>query len=218
MIHDWPTDTAEVLLASMLVNTIGRQNGFKELEGDLDVEHLNNAIKSCAHGPNATPKLLEKITPEIGEIRQLVQQLFDDLDVEDIYQRHSYVKQDKDIWLLVAHMQKNQIFRWGQDRVSGHEVPDLLHRGLFQLAGRQGGHMKHLMRHKLRLRTRHVVNDADAHAAVSDTEVALAREADEELGHAVDTHRTTTSASNHISAETDVFDIPESELVELNIL
>ncbi|KAI0085007.1 hypothetical protein BDY19DRAFT_987286 [Irpex rosettiformis] len=113
-VHDWPSNTAEVLFTSMLVNTT---------KGNLDVEHLNNAIKACAHDSNASPKLLEKITPAIDEVRQLIY-------VEDIYQWHSHVKQDKDTLLLVEHMQKNQIFRWSHDRSSVHTFSDLLHHSL----------------------------------------------------------------------------------------
>lgn len=209
LIHDWPADTAEVYLAAMLVNTTGRKEAFKE--GDLDVEHLNNVIKARAHGPNATPKLLEKITPAIGEIRQLVQQLFDDLDVEDIYQRHAHVKQDKDVQLLIAHMQKNNVFRWAQDRTSQHVVPDLFRGGLVQLAGPNGGHIKHLMRHKLRLRTRHVQDMNTEQDAMTGAEVSLAEEAEAELSNAADTH-----VQDHSSAEQDVFDIPDAELLALD--
>ncbi len=182
LIHDWPSDSAEVLLASMLVNTTGKPDGFKE--GDLDVEHLNNAIKARAHGVNATPKLLEKITPAIGEVQYLVRQLFDDLEVEDIYQRHSHVKQDEDVKRLVTYMQEKQIFRWDNDIASSFRVPDLLREGLVRLAGPNGGHMKHLIRHKLRLRNRHITPDINTRLSVA--ELSLARQAEEELRGATD--------------------------------
>lgn len=208
-IHDWPSDTAEVLLATMLVNTTGRPDNFKE--GDLDVEHLNNAIKARAHGPNATPKLLEKITPAIGELRQLVRQLFDDLNVEDIYERHSHVKQDEDVAKLVAHMQKAQVFKWGKDRQSAHIVPDLLRGGLHQLAGTNGGHMKHLMRHKLRLRTRHQQDNTTETNLMSEDEVALAQQAEDDLTNAADTRL----QRDHVADEPDLFDIPDEEVLQI---
>ncbi|KAI0737485.1 hypothetical protein BC629DRAFT_1446172 [Irpex lacteus] len=207
IIHDWPTDTADVLLSTMIVNTTGRPNNFKE--GDLDVEHLNNAIKSRAHGPNATPKLLEKITPAIGELRGLVRQLFDDLDVEDMYQRHAHVKQDEDVLKLVGYMQKNNIFRWTKDKASSHVVPDLFRGGLMKLSGQAGGHMKHLMRHKLRLRTRH--GQPYGPAQMSEEETALAQQADQELGSAADTRLDI----EHTAVEPDLFDIPDEELLAL---
>ncbi len=209
IVHDWPSDTAEVLLAALLVNTTGRKDNF--VEGDLDVEHLNNAIKARAHGPNATPKLLEKITPAIGELRQLVQQLFDDLNVEGIYQRHAHVKQDEDVVKLVTYMRSKHVFLWNRDEASSHKVPDLLRDGLLKLSGRNGGHMKHLMRHKLRLRSRHELNLAVGE--LSDAEALLAEEAEAELDLAVDTH----VQANHSSVEVDVFDIPDDELLSLDV-
>ncbi len=194
LIHDWPSDSAEVLLASMLVNTTGKPDGFKE--GDLDVEHLNNAIKARAHGANATPKLLEKVTPAIGEVQYLVRQLFDDLEVEEIYQRHSHVKQTEDVKRLVAYMQEKQIFRWENDTALSFRVPDLLREGLERLAGPNGGHMKHLIRHKLRLRTRHV--SSDINTRISATENLLAQQAEEELQNATDKG---TNSSEYVVAE-----------------
>ena len=64
--HDWPQDTANVLLSGMLVNNMGEEGGF--LEGDLDVEHLNERIKDCVNEPNVTPETLAKVTPALGHV------------------------------------------------------------------------------------------------------------------------------------------------------
>lgn len=205
--HDWPQDTAQVLLAGMLVNTTGRPDGFKE--GDLDVEHLNNAIKSRAHGVNASPQMLENVTPAIGEVQYLVRQMFDDLDVEDIYQQHSHVKQDEDVRRLTAYMLKHKIFRWDQDRESTHDVPQLLTTGLYRLSGVNGGHMKHLMRHKLRLRTR---LEGQQIVPVSESDARLAEEADEELRGAFDG----AVMGNHTTYTTIVPDPADDELASFD--
>ena len=154
---DWPEDTAQILLPAMLVNTTGNEDGFKEC--DLDVEHLNNNIKARAHGTNASPDLLKNVTPAIGELKGLTDQLFHDLGVEAVYQRHHHVQQTKDVEVLLAHFNRHHVFR--KDVSTDHAPVDLLRAGLQRVAGRNGGHAKHLTRHKLRLRTRHGDTAAD---------------------------------------------------------
>ena len=43
MVHDWPSDSAKILFARMLVNNSGRHDGF--VETDLNCEHLNKQIQ-----------------------------------------------------------------------------------------------------------------------------------------------------------------------------
>lgn len=151
--HDWPKDSAKVLLAGMLVNTTGQADGF--LEADLDVEHLNGDIKAHAHGCNATPKLLEKTAPAIGNAHALVANIFRELGVDDLNQHHAKVKQHKDIQLLTEHFCSTHTFDFPNDKPSTNAVVDLYRTGLHRLGGPNGGHAKHLRRHKLRLRARH---------------------------------------------------------------
>ncbi|KZT65123.1 hypothetical protein DAEQUDRAFT_807422 [Daedalea quercina L-15889] len=153
VIHDWPKDTAKVLLAGMLVNTTGEQDGF--LEADLDVEHLNLRIKSRAHGTNATPDMLRKVTPSLGHIRDLTDLVYKETGVRDINEHHAKVQQHTDIQLLVHHLISSHALSFALDKFSEHAVTDLLHAGLHQLSGPHGGHAKHLLRHRLRLRSRH---------------------------------------------------------------
>ncbi|KAH7903018.1 hypothetical protein BJ138DRAFT_1021237, partial [Hygrophoropsis aurantiaca] len=108
--HDWPSDTAKVLLSGMLVNTTGKRDGF--VETDLDVEHLNGRIKARAHGTNATPASLEKATPAMGHIRHLAENMFRDMGVEEQNQHHSKVQQHKDVQILVAHFSRSKIFNF----------------------------------------------------------------------------------------------------------
>ena len=164
--HDWPEDTASVLLAGMLVNTTGCADGF--LEGDLDNEHLNKMIKSRVHGPGTSPKLLEKQTPAICHIQQLTDQLFSELQVDRVYQRHSHVRQMTDVEMLTSHLNRAKIFRFDRDVHSDHTVVDLLSSGFRRLAGSDGGHMKHLQRHKLRFRDRGAVSSAAEVNSASD--------------------------------------------------
>lgn len=152
LVHDWPKDSAQMLLAGMLINTSGRADGFKE--GDLGVEHLNDNIKARAHGVNASPHLLEKITPAIGQVQELTINFFEELGVESVYQHHTHVRQTEDIKILTKHFIRTKIFHFTDDKASEHPVIDLYRTGLHRLAGLTGGHAKHLTRHKLRLRTR----------------------------------------------------------------
>lgn len=151
--HDWPHDSAQVLLGGMIVCPSGRPDGH--VEADLDVEHLNGDIKSHAHGSNATPKLLEKITPAIGEAHVLTTNVFRELGVDDLNQHHAKVKQHKDIQLLVQHLRLAHTFDFAKDKVSHQTVVDLYRNGLHRLGGPDGGHAKHLARHQSRMRARH---------------------------------------------------------------
>ncbi|KAJ2930942.1 hypothetical protein H1R20_g6161, partial [Candolleomyces eurysporus] len=65
--HDWPKPMASVNANAMLVNPRGRQGDWKPT--DIRVEHLNDRVKEHAHGSNASPSLLEKITPAMGHIQ-----------------------------------------------------------------------------------------------------------------------------------------------------
>ncbi|KAJ3567632.1 hypothetical protein NP233_g6233 [Leucocoprinus birnbaumii] len=168
VIHDWPTSYASVAVGGMFVTTSGRAGGFKPT--DLHVEHLNDRIKERAHGSNATPRILEKVTPAMGHIQKLTDQLFYDLGVEQQNQKHSHVEQHKDVEILVQYLVNNNIFNFSQDTPTPHVPIDLFREGLHKLAGRDGGHQKHLDRHSLRLRTRHHDSYADSVLQVNTTE------------------------------------------------
>lgn len=179
--HDWPKDFAQIQLAGMLVNTSGEEDGF--LEADLDVEHLNGDIKERAHGPNATPKLLEKITPAIGPCKELTARTFKAMGVQRINEHHAAVKQHKDIQILTGFMESRKVFRFDEDTLSEHAVVDLFRHGLRRLSGPQGGHAKHLERHALRFRTRH---GKDAFNGLTVGEKEREKELYQELEHGID--------------------------------
>ncbi|KAJ7624216.1 hypothetical protein DFH06DRAFT_1087495 [Mycena polygramma] len=151
--HDWPEDISPILRGSMLINNQGKPAKHKEV--DIRVEQFNKIIKSHAHGANAQPGLLEKITPAIGHVQDLTTQMFEDLGVHDEDQHHAHVRQHKDVLLLLEHFCTAKIFDFAQDKLSNHTVIDLYRTGLHRLAGPEGGHSKHLRRHALRSRTRH---------------------------------------------------------------
>ncbi|KAJ6631799.1 hypothetical protein B0H10DRAFT_1770811, partial [Mycena sp. CBHHK59/15] len=151
--HDWPADISPILCGVMPMNNQGKPAKFKET--DIRVEQFNGTIKSHAHGANARPGLLEKITPAIAHIQELTEQIFDDLGVEDEDQHHAKVRQHKDVDLLLDHLCNSKIFDFSQDIVSNHSVVDLYRTGLHRLARPDGGHAKHLHCHLLRSRTRH---------------------------------------------------------------
>ncbi|KAF9542265.1 hypothetical protein CPC08DRAFT_738717 [Agrocybe pediades] len=152
-LHDWPKDYAAAAFNGMLVNPSGQPDGFKPT--DIRVEHLNDRIKERAHGSNATPEILEKITPAMGHVQDLTNKIFNELGVEYLNQRHAKVLQHKDIQILVKYFSKNSVFDFQADRLSSHIILDLYRSGSTRLAGQQGGHVKHLKRHVLRLRARH---------------------------------------------------------------
>lgn len=158
-IHDWPKEFAQVAFNGMLVNPTGEEGGWKP--ADLRVEHLNDRIKERAHGPNATPNLLEKITPAMGHVSLLTDQLFEDLGIEHQNQKHKEVSQHRDIEILVKHFIQEKIFVFAADKSSQHTVTDLYQAGCLRLAGQNGGgHINHLKRHILRYRQRHSNLDA----------------------------------------------------------
>ncbi|KAK7055762.1 hypothetical protein R3P38DRAFT_2498651 [Favolaschia claudopus] len=159
IIHDWPTQTAEILEAGMIFNTQGGTDTF--LEGDLGVEHFNDVIKEHVKGSNATPGLLEKIVPALGHIQHLTVQMYKDVGVEDVNQHHAKVRQHKDVELLIRYFTSSNLFDFTRDKISEQTVVDLYRHGLRRLAGNTGGHAKHLARHKLRFRTRHMEADAN---------------------------------------------------------
>ncbi|KAJ7213112.1 hypothetical protein GGX14DRAFT_534293 [Mycena pura] len=150
--HDWPPDISPILRGGMLINNKdGKAGNFKET--DIRVEQLNKSIKSHARGANASPGLLEKITPAIGHVQELTEKMFDDLGVNDEDQHHAHVRQHKDVILLLEHLSESNIFDFSRDKSSDHTVIDLYRTGLYRLAGPDGGHAKHLRRHLLRSRT-----------------------------------------------------------------
>jgi hypothetical protein len=153
VVHDWPKDYAGVAFNGMLVNPTGKPGRFKET--NIRVEHLNDKVKARGHGPNATPELLEKVTPALGHVHILTEQLYEELGVEQQNQVHSEVAQHKDVEILVKHLTKHKVFDFQADKLSKHAVADLYCSGCTRLAGKDGGHAKHLARHKLCLRTRH---------------------------------------------------------------
>ncbi|KAK7052375.1 hypothetical protein R3P38DRAFT_3595082 [Favolaschia claudopus] len=153
LVHDWPPETAQILRAGMFMNNQGKRRTFKET--DIRVEQFNKSIKSHAHGSNARPGLLEKITPAIGHIQELTEKMFDELGVFDADQRHTDVKQHEDVILLLEHFCKADVLDFSKDKASSHLVVDLFQTGLHRLSGPKGGHAKHLRRHDLRSRQRH---------------------------------------------------------------
>ena len=88
------------------MNTTGEEAGCTE--GDIRVEQLNDAIKEQAHGVNATPEYLEKITPAIGVIQHLTKHIYEDLGVEELNQHHAKVRQHKDIHILLGPSRRRQ--------------------------------------------------------------------------------------------------------------
>lgn len=157
IVHDWPKDFARVAFNGMLVNPTGKPDGWKPT--DIRVEHLNDRIKERAHGPNATPELLEKITPAMGHISLLTDQLFDDLNIELQSQKHAQVLQLKDIEITTRHFTQAKLFNFHFDKLSPHAWVDLYQTGCVRVAGPSGGHANHLKRHKLRYLSRHADNN-----------------------------------------------------------
>jgi hypothetical protein len=145
--HDWPADISPILRGGMLINNAGRATSFKET--DIRVEQFNKSIKSHAHGVNAWPALLEKITPALGHVQNLTDQICVELGVDIENKHHAKVRQDKDVGLLLKHLCTEGIFDFAADTSSQHAVIDLYRGGLQRLAGPEGGHAKHLRRHYL---------------------------------------------------------------------
>ncbi|KAJ7689904.1 hypothetical protein B0H17DRAFT_1160054 [Mycena rosella] len=174
--HDWPPDISPILRG-------GKAAKFKET--DIRVEQFNKTLKSHAHGVNARPGLLEKITPAIGHVQELTEKVFEDLGVSDEDQHHAKVKQHKYIILLLDHLCKFKIFDFSQDKVTDHTMVDLYRTGLHRLAGQDGGHAKHLRRHILRSRSRHFnempPEDPSAEQPEREAEIQELQQLDREL-------------------------------------
>ncbi|KIM91756.1 hypothetical protein PILCRDRAFT_94385 [Piloderma croceum F 1598] len=179
MEHDWPPECANITFDGMLVNTTGKEAAFTE--GDIHVEQMNDSIKEKAHGVNTSPEYLEKITPALGVLHHLTEHIYTDLGVEEINSLHAKVKQHVDVRGYVDHLVDYKIFRWESDTASNHAVVDLYRNGLPQLAGPEGGHAKHLIRHKNRLRKR---DDNDSGSPTVDRQELMF--ADRELIDAID--------------------------------
>jgi hypothetical protein len=179
MEHDWPPECANITFDGMLVNTTGKEAAFTE--GDIRVEQMNDSIKEKAHGVNASPEYLEKITPALGVLHHLTEHIYADLGVEEINSLHAKVKQHVDVRGYVDHLVDYKIFHWESDTASNHAVIDLYRNGLPRLAGPEGGHAKHLIRHKNRLRKR---DDNDSGSPTVDRQELMF--ADRELVDAID--------------------------------
>jgi hypothetical protein len=123
LIHDWPADTAPILCAGMLVNNVGLPGKFKE--ADIRVEGFNKKIKSHTSDANARPGVLEKITPALGHVQELIEQLSIDLGVEAEIQHHVEVRQHKDVFLVLDHLCAVTAFDFTNDTQSEHAVIDL---------------------------------------------------------------------------------------------
>ncbi|KAF8231197.1 hypothetical protein L208DRAFT_1378252 [Tricholoma matsutake] len=119
LIHDWPKDTAPILHAGMLVNNTGKPGKFKET--DIRVEQLNKKVKSHTSGANARPGVLKKITPALGHVHELIEQLSEELGVEADNQHHAEVRQHKDVQLLLNVLCAAKIFDFSADRKHGND-------------------------------------------------------------------------------------------------
>ncbi|KAF6743280.1 hypothetical protein DFP72DRAFT_1101243 [Ephemerocybe angulata] len=166
----------------MFFNPRGRIEDFKPT--DIRVEHLNDRIKERAHGANATPAVLEKIVPAMGHVQNLTDKIFEEMGIEELNQRHTHVGQEKDIIILVNHLRSFHPFDFTKDQPSPQAVVNLYHYGLQRLAGSDGGHRRHLARHKLRLRERH--SSSDTNIPDDPQDQILAREWEHDLGVAAD--------------------------------
>ncbi|KAJ8087328.1 hypothetical protein PM082_006158 [Marasmius tenuissimus] len=91
--HDWPKDSASVLLAGMLCNTQGNSDSFKEC--DLLNEHCNKTIKDHIDGANTTPTTLQHQSPALGHLQVLRDTVYSELGVERANQKHMKVSQSQ---------------------------------------------------------------------------------------------------------------------------
>ncbi|KAJ7211427.1 hypothetical protein C8J57DRAFT_1605879 [Mycena rebaudengoi] len=146
--HDWPPDISPLLRGAMIMNNQGKPHTNKET--DIRVEQFNKTVKSHAHGANARPGLLEKITPAIGHVQELTEQIFEDLGVNDEDQYHTKVRQHKDVAIILNLLCDANIFEFAKDTASPHSMIDLYRFGSHRVAGHDGGHERHLRRHHLR--------------------------------------------------------------------
>ncbi|KAF8997527.1 hypothetical protein BDQ17DRAFT_1309756 [Cyathus striatus] len=153
IIHDWPMPYADVAFKGIFFNPQGHNEDFKPT--DIHVEHLNDRIKEHAHGTNVTPMILEKIVPAMGYVQNLTDHIFEEMGIEQLNQHHAHVSQTKDVLIVLQHFEAHHIFDFTMDIPSSHTVIDLYTHGLQRVGGTNGGHRRHLARHKLRLRKRH---------------------------------------------------------------
>ncbi|KAF6745044.1 hypothetical protein DFP72DRAFT_824883 [Ephemerocybe angulata] len=153
VIHDWPSPYGDVAFKGMFFNPRGRIEDFKPT--DIRVEHLNDRVKEKAHGSNASPAVLEKVVPAMGLLQDLTDRVFEEMGVEALNQRHAHVGQRNDVRILLRHLDSHNIFEFTKDKPSKHDVVDLYRFGLQRVSGANGGHRRHLERHKLRLQARH---------------------------------------------------------------
>lgn len=151
--HDWPTPYSDVAFKGMFFNPRGRIEDFKST--DIRCEHLNDRVKERAQGPNANPSVLEKVVPAMGHLQNLTDKVFEQLGVEDTNQKHSHVKQQADVRILLRHFTEHSIFEFSKDKSSPHGVTDLYRTGIRRVSGAKGGHRLHLERHKMRMYERH---------------------------------------------------------------
>lgn len=98
---------------------------------------------------------LERITPALGHVQHLTEQLISDLGIKADDQHHAEVKQHKDVQLLVDHLCESKFFDFCSDKLSDYAVIDLYRFGLCHLAGQDGGHARHLSHHILHFWTHH---------------------------------------------------------------
>ncbi|KAJ7609514.1 hypothetical protein FB45DRAFT_712629, partial [Roridomyces roridus] len=81
-------------------------------------------------------------------------ELYQEMGIQSQTQRHAHVKQHKDVAIMLSHLTSNTVFDFSQDAAIETKVKDLYRAGLSKLAGPNGGHAKHLARHRLSLRNR----------------------------------------------------------------
>ncbi|RXW12444.1 hypothetical protein EST38_g13409 [Candolleomyces aberdarensis] len=192
--HDWPKPFATVNANGMLVNPHGRDGDWKPT--DIRVEHLNDRVKEHAHGSNASPAVLEKVTPAMGHVQEYTDQLLEELGVEAQNQKHAHVRQQRDVQLLVDYFSKHNVFNFNKDKSTAGNFFDLFTEGTRRLSGPTGGHAKHLARHALRLRTRH---QDPSHADIPD-ELSQNPDAYQELEVAKDSNLEAVQRSGTDSA------------------
>jgi hypothetical protein len=58
---------------------------------------MNDSIKEKAHGVNASPEYLEKITPALRVLHHLTEHIYTDLGIEEINSLHAKIKQHVDM-------------------------------------------------------------------------------------------------------------------------
>jgi len=81
----------------------------------LMVNTLTKELRIVLMSQIITPETLAKVTPALGHVRHAAEQLFADVGVDAINQHHANVCQQKDIEILVGHLNKANIFRFSLD-------------------------------------------------------------------------------------------------------